>query len=64
MTLTIHNTAGQRVADLVRGQILAAGIHTRVWFGTDDADRPVASGLYLYRLVAGAAGAPRPRTAS
>ena len=53
VTLTIHNTAGQRVTELVRGQILAAGLHSVVWFGTDQAERPVASGLYLYRLVAG-----------
>ena len=53
VTLTIHNTAGQRVVELIHGQVLTAGLHERVWFGTDRADRPVASGLYLYRLVAG-----------
>ena len=53
VTLTIHNTAGQRVAEMIRGEILAAGLHERAWSGTDQAGRPVASGLYLYRLVAG-----------
>ena len=53
VTLTIHNTAGQRVVELVRGEILTAGLHERAWSGTDEAGRPVASGLYLYRLVAG-----------
>ncbi len=53
VTLAIHNTAGQVVAELIRGEILEAGLHTRVWSGTDEAGRPVASGLYLYRLVAG-----------
>ena len=53
VTLAIHNTAGQRVVELIRGEILNAGLHERVWLGTDEADRPVASGLYLYRLVAG-----------
>ena len=53
VTLTIHNTAGQRVAEMIRGEILAAGLHERAWSGTDEAGRPVASGLYLYRLVAG-----------
>ena len=53
VTLTIHNMTGQVVAELVRGQVLAAGLHALVWFGTDAADRPVASGLYFYRLVAG-----------
>ena len=53
VTLTIHNTAGQRVVEMIRGEILTAGLHERVWFGTDEVGRPVASGLYLYRLVAG-----------
>ena len=53
VTLTIHNTAGQRVVELIRGEILTAGLHEGVWSGTDPAGRPVASGLYLYRLVAG-----------
>ncbi len=53
VTLTIHNTAGQRVVELIRGEVLTAGLHERVWSGTDQSDRPVASGLYLYRLVAG-----------
>ena len=43
------------MAELVRGEILTAGLHERAWSGTDEAGRgrPVASGLYLYRLVAG-----------
>ena len=53
VTLTVYNVAGQVVAELARGEVLEAGLHAREWFGTDEADRPVASGLYLYRLVAG-----------
>ena len=52
VTLTVYNTAGQVVAGLARGEILAAGAHTRQWDGRDDRGRAAASGLYLYRLVA------------
>ena len=53
VTLTVYNTAGQVVAGLARGDLLTAGSHTREWDGRDDSGRTAASGLYLYRLVAG-----------
>jgi hypothetical protein len=43
---------------LVRGS-QPAGRHTAVWAGTDDAGRRVASGVYFYRLTAGARTATR-----
>ncbi len=52
VTLTVYNTAGQVVARLVRGVWLDAGPHVREWHGTDEHGRPLASGLYLYRLIA------------
>ena len=48
VTLTIFNLAGKEVAKLVRGR-LAAGSHTIEWNGQAN-----ASGVYLYRLQAGA----------
>ena len=53
VTLTVYNTAGQVVARLMRGDVLAPGRHVRQWHGAADTGRPVASGLYLYRLIAG-----------
>ena len=41
---------GQRVAVLQQGP-QQAGYHRLRWNGRDDAGRPVASGIYLYRLV-------------
>ena len=41
---------GQRVAILRQGP-QQAGYHRLRWNGRDDAGRPVASGMYLYRLV-------------
>ena len=43
---------GQRVAVLHQGP-QQAGYHRLHWDGRDDAGRPVASGMYLYRLVTG-----------
>jgi hypothetical protein len=51
-TLTIYNLAGQRVRELVAGN-MRAGAHTVVWDGRNDAGADVASGVYLSRLVAG-----------
>ena len=41
---------GQRVAVLQQG-LQQEGYHRLRWNGRDDAGRPVASGMYLYRLV-------------
>lgn len=46
MHLDIFNLRAQ----LVRSLPLSPGSHRVSWDGTDDAGRPVASGLYLYRL--------------
>jgi M6 family metalloprotease-like protein len=51
--LSIYNLLGQKVAALVHGP-QEAGAHTLVWDGRDDAGRELASGVYLYRLQAGA----------
>ena len=45
---------GQRVAVLQQGP-QQAGYHRLHWDGRDDTGRPVASGMYLYRLVTGEA---------
>ena len=57
VTLTVHNITGQVVAVVV-DQDLPAGTHRREWDGRDQSGRAAASGLYLYRLIAG----PRVRT--
>jgi hypothetical protein len=47
--LSIYNLKGQLVKTLANG-IMEAGQHRLVWSGLDEAGRPVASGVYLYRL--------------
>ncbi|MDE2813364.1 MAG: fibronectin type III domain-containing protein [Gemmatimonadota bacterium] len=48
--LEVFSVTGQRVAVLQQG-LQQAGYHRLRWHGHDDAGRPVASGLYLYRLM-------------
>ena len=48
--LEVLALTGQRVAVLHQGP-QQAGYHRLRWNGRDDAGRPVASGMYLYRLV-------------
>ncbi len=50
--LTIYNVAGRYVATLL-DEARTAGRHELVWAGRDDQNRPVASGVYHYRIEAG-----------
>ena len=45
----VFNLNGQRVAVLDQG-VQAAGVHAVRWAGVDALGRPLASGIYLYRL--------------
>ena len=51
--LAIYNLLGQEVRLLVR-QCQPAGSYTVTWDGRDAAGRQVSTGIYLYRLLAGA----------
>jgi hypothetical protein len=55
----IYDTMGRRVRALVHSDSESAGPHTAIWDGTDDRGRAVASGVYFYRLDAGAASEVR-----
>ena len=50
--LALYDVTGQQVRTLVSGH-QAAGSYRVVWDARNDAGAPVASGLYLYRLLAG-----------
>ncbi len=47
--LDVYDLNGRRVRILVSGY-LSAGEHRATWDGRDDGDRPLASGVYLFRL--------------
>lgn len=49
--LAIYNLKGQLVKTLIPDSALDTGDHSRIWDGSDEAGRPVASGVYLCRLV-------------
>jgi hypothetical protein len=51
--VTVFAPDGRRVRELL-SRPLEAGTHRLTWDGRDDAGRPVASGVYLVRLTAGA----------
>ncbi|MCG8605691.1 FG-GAP-like repeat-containing protein [bacterium] len=51
VSLTIYNIQGQKVTTLVHGERVA-GIHRLEWTGNDATGQQVATGVYLYRLVA------------
>jgi len=51
--LTVFNILGQQVTTIIDGN-LEAGQHSVVWDGTDTHGTTVASGIYFYRLNAGA----------
>ncbi len=49
--LVVFDLAGRRVRTLVRAAVVTAGAYTASWDGNDEQGRPVAAGIYLYRLV-------------
>jgi len=52
VTISVFNVIGQEVSTLT-SQVQSAGPHTTGWDGTDYTGRPVASGMYFYRMTAG-----------
>ncbi len=50
--LSVYDALGRHVRTLVESE-QPAGSYTVRWDGHDDAGRPVPSGVYLYRIVAG-----------
>ncbi|RLC56818.1 MAG: hypothetical protein DRH89_04855 [Candidatus Cloacimonadota bacterium] len=50
--LTIYNIKGQKVKQLINGQ-LTAGQHSMIWDGKDTNDKSVGSGIYFYKLKTG-----------
>jgi hypothetical protein len=50
--LDIYNLLGQKVRTLVNGE-MAAGVQNVTWNGRDGNNRPVASGVYFYKMQSG-----------
>ncbi|MCH8170308.1 MAG: T9SS type A sorting domain-containing protein [Bacteroidetes bacterium] len=52
VTLKIYNMLGQEIKTLVSGD-KSAGVYNVQWNGKDNYGSPVASGTYIYRVIAG-----------
>jgi hypothetical protein len=51
--LEIFNVLGQRVRTLIADEMYQAGTFNVVWNGLDQFNKPVPSGMYIYRITAG-----------
>lgn len=60
-SLRVFDVRGREVRTLVR-ETLPQGRYEYIWDGTDNSGRPVASGVYFYRVVAGDQSATRKMT--
>ena len=47
--LNIYNIKGKRIKTLINEK-MQKGKHSIVWFGIDDKNKPVSSGIYLYKI--------------
>lgn len=61
VSVRVYDAVGQLVRTLMDGH-QEAGYYLLTWDGANDAGAPVASGTYLYRLEASAAGLDQTRT--
>lgn len=53
VSLKIYNSRGQEVRTLIDHQTYPPGLHTVQWDAADDSGNPVASGVYIYKLIFG-----------
>jgi hypothetical protein len=53
VSVTVYNSLGQSVKELVTNTSMPAGNHQIEWDGTNYSGKTVSSGIYLYRIEAG-----------
>ncbi len=53
ISLKIYNTLGEEVKTLINNESYLPGSHSVQWDGTDNFGNPVASGVYIYKLIFG-----------
>jgi hypothetical protein len=49
--LTIYDVRGRKVKTLHQGEAEANIVNSVVWYGTDESEKNVASGIYFYKLI-------------
>jgi len=50
--ITIYNLKGQKIKQLIN-EVLPVGVHSVIWDGTDENNKKVSSGVYLYKMQTG-----------
>jgi len=50
--LSIFNIKGQKVNSLINEE-MQKGKHTTIWYGVDENNKPVSSGIYIYKIKVG-----------
>jgi len=50
VTLRVYDLTGRLVKELIAGEKVSAGLHSRMWDGRDVDGREVSSGMYLVQL--------------
>jgi hypothetical protein len=53
VSLKVYDVSGRMIRELLADEYLEAGVHRLMWDGKDERERPVASGVYYYKLVSG-----------
>jgi len=48
----IYSIKGQKIKTLIN-EVLSTGSHSIIWNGTDENEKPIASGVYLYKMKTG-----------
>ena len=52
VNLEIYNLKGQKIKTLIN-EVLSVGSYSVIWNGTDENEKPVTSGVYLYKMKIG-----------
>jgi hypothetical protein len=55
ISLIIYDVTGREVKRLIDNNEYEAGEHKIMWYGSNESNNPVSSGVYFYRLIAGEA---------
>jgi len=58
-TIAVYNFRGQLIRSVVNQQVLSPGEHSFVWDGKNDEGKPVAAGIYFYKVTAGSFSSTR-----
>lgn len=50
VNLTIYNLAGEKIKDVILNKYYSEGLYTKLWNATDNCDKKLLTGIYIYKL--------------